>query len=59
MKNKIKKMAAKLFSSFNPSFEDSNWNIKSRRGSNCEPLVDYIILAEFDIDTGKEILNLI
>ncbi len=28
------------------------WDIKCFRGENAEQLVDYVILAEFDIDTG-------
>jgi hypothetical protein len=36
------------------SSKDSNmpWDINSVRGDYAEPLVDYVVLAEFDIDTG-------
>ena len=49
-------MAGKLFGNFEPSFEDNRWSIENKRGSNCEPLIDYIVLAEFDIDTGNLLL---
>lgn len=46
-------MAGRLFGNFEPSFEDNRWSIRNKRNNNYEQLVDYIVLAEFDIDTGK------
>ena len=31
------------------------WKIRSTYGSTAEPIVDYIIVAEFDIDTGSTV----
>jgi hypothetical protein len=45
--------AVKLFENLEPSFEDTKWKIKATRGDQAEPLIDYIVLAEFDIDTGE------
>jgi hypothetical protein len=45
--------AVKLFQNLEPSFEDTKWKIKTTRGEQAEPLIDYIVLAEFDIDTGQ------
>lgn len=48
-------MANKLFGNFEPSFEDNRWNIKNKRSNKAEQLIDYIVLAEFDIDTGSTV----
>ena len=45
-------MAGKLFKNLELSFEDTKWSIKATRGEEAEPLIDFIVLAEFDIDTG-------
>jgi hypothetical protein len=45
-------MATRLFGQFQSNVEVRDWFIKAIRGENLEPLVDFIILAEFDIDTG-------
>eukprot|EP00601_Ochromonadales_sp_CCMP2298_P016521 CAMPEP_0173222990 /NCGR_PEP_ID=MMETSP1142-20121109/3547_1 /TAXON_ID=483371 /ORGANISM="non described non described, Strain CCMP2298" /LENGTH=432 /DNA_ID=CAMNT_0014151121 /DNA_START=52 /DNA_END=1347 /DNA_ORIENTATION=+ len=35
--------------------EDPGWSVKLKRGAAFHPLVDYIVLAEFDIDTGSTV----
>jgi hypothetical protein len=35
--------------------ETPSWQTKSLRGASHQPLVDYIVLAEFDIDTGSTV----
>lgn len=47
-------MAGRLFDNIDLNCDDSQWKIKGIRGVDAEPLIDYIVLAEFDIDTGKD-----
>ena len=35
--------------------EELSWKVKQVRGDKYHPLVDYIVLAEFDIDTGSTV----
>lgn len=35
--------------------EDSGWKTRRVRGEGFHPLVDYIVIAEFDIDTGSTV----
>jgi hypothetical protein len=48
-------MAGRLFGNLEPSFEDTKWKIRAKRGADAERLIDYIVLAEFDIDTGRSV----
>jgi hypothetical protein len=51
-----REMAGRLFENLEPSFEDTKWKVRGKRGADAERLIDYIVLAEFDIDTGESSL---
>lgn len=45
-------MASRVFERMQSTYYDTRWSVRDTRGGKTESLVDYIVLAEFDIDTG-------